>query len=105
VTLIWPYSSSKHSISLLLAEPDFRLRRRRGQVRVHFHGSAAKAIARDGVGSGDVVSLGLDGAEWLRVEASSTPGRGVDWELVFTERLWMEVSILFLVDTYSRQSG
>ncbi|KAI9766258.1 MAG: hypothetical protein M1840_006672 [Geoglossum simile] len=92
VTLIWPYSSSRHSISLLLAEPDFRLRRLRGQVRVHFHGSSAKAVARRGVGSGDVVSLGLDGAEWLRVEASSTPGRGIDWELAFTERLSMELN-------------
>ncbi|KAI9777436.1 MAG: hypothetical protein M1839_008848 [Geoglossum umbratile] len=92
VTLIWPYSSSKRSISLLLAEPDFRLRRNRGQVRVHFHGSAARTVARREVRSGDVVNLGLEGAEWLRVEESPVPGRGVDWELTFTERLLMELN-------------
>ncbi|KAH0559330.1 hypothetical protein GP486_004156 [Trichoglossum hirsutum] len=92
VTLIWPYSSSKRSISFLLAEPDFRLRRNRGQVRVHFHGSAAKAVSRCGVVSGDVVSLGLEGAEWLRAEAVATPGKGIDWDLSFAERLLMELS-------------
>ncbi|KAH0541759.1 hypothetical protein FGG08_003781 [Glutinoglossum americanum] len=91
VTLIWPYSSSKRSISLLVAEPDFRLRRNRGQVRIHFHGSAAKAVARQGVGNGDAVSLGLEGAEWLPVGVVSTPGKGIDWELSFAERLLMEL--------------
>ncbi|KAL8909016.1 MAG: hypothetical protein Q9207_000467 [Kuettlingeria erythrocarpa] len=34
VTLIWPYSASNKSFSILLAEPDFRLRRQQGQEPV-----------------------------------------------------------------------
>jgi len=42
VTLTWPYSSATGSVAFLLSEPDFRLRRTRGQVRVQFSGSSAK---------------------------------------------------------------
>ncbi|KAI4257016.1 MAG: hypothetical protein LQ352_001844 [Teloschistes flavicans] len=92
VTLIWPYSISKQSFSILLAEPDFRLRRQRGQVRVHFTGSSAKAAARHNVQSGDNVILNLLGAQWEKDEtAPSTPGRGVEWELHYAERAVLKV--------------
>ncbi|KAL8774424.1 MAG: hypothetical protein Q9194_004037 [Teloschistes cf. exilis] len=92
VTLIWPYSVSKQSFSILLAEPDFRLRRQRGQVRVHFTGSSAKAAARHNVQSGDNVVLNLLGAQWEKDETtSSTPGRGVDWELHYSERAILKI--------------
>lgn len=92
VTLIWPYALHSQTLSLLLVEPDFRLRRHRGQVRVHFHGSSAKALSRSGVASGDQLLLNLKGAEWAKdTSAASTPGRGIDWELRYGERLVLQV--------------
>ncbi|TGO43187.1 hypothetical protein BHYA_0003g01430 [Botrytis hyacinthi] len=91
VTLTWPYSSRTGSVAFLLAEPDFRLRRIRGQVRVQFSGSSANAIAKSGITSGDEVILCLDGAEYVGTEApSATPGRGVEFELKFTDKLLLQ---------------
>jgi len=92
VTLIWPYSSATNSTAVLLAEPNFRLRREGGQVRIQFSGSCRKAVADHGIGSGDVVSLSLEGAEWIETESAiQTPGRSIKWELKYSERLLMEV--------------
>ena len=92
VTLTWPYSSATKSVAFLLSEPDFRLRRTRGQVRVQFSGSSAKSIAKSGIASGDEVLLGLEGVEWVHDEGTvTTPGRGVEFELRFTERLLLQV--------------
>ncbi|KUJ17318.1 uncharacterized protein LY89DRAFT_718043 [Mollisia scopiformis] len=91
VTLTWPYSSATGSIAFLLSEPDFRLRRTRGQVRVQFAGASAKSIAKAGIASGDEVTLCLDGVEWLENQNDAgTPGRGVEVELKFTERLHLQ---------------
>jgi len=93
VTLTWPYSSATGSVAFLLAEPDFRLRRAKGQVRAQFSGSSAKLIAKSGIASGDEVILSLDGAEYIQDESTNaTPGRGVDFELKFTERVLLQVS-------------
>ena len=92
VTLVWPYSPSSESFSLLLVEPDFRLRRERGQVRVHFRGSSAKAVAACGIRIGDVISLCLVGVIWANdEEILRTPGKGIDWELQFKERVVLTV--------------
>ncbi|KAL8687862.1 MAG: hypothetical protein Q9218_006081, partial [Villophora microphyllina] len=92
VTLIWPYSNSKQSFSILLAEPDFRLRRHKGQVRIHFTGPSAKAAARHNVQSGDKIVLNLLGAQWEKDETtSSTPGRGVEWELHYAGRVVLRI--------------
>ncbi|KAL9011059.1 MAG: hypothetical protein Q9173_004059, partial [Seirophora scorigena] len=92
VTLVWPYSTSNQSFSILLAEPDFRLRRQKGQVRVHFTGSSAKAVSRCNPQSGDHVTLNLVGAQWEKDEtASKTPGRGIDWQLRFGERATLKI--------------
>ena len=93
ITLTWPYTSATGSVAFLLVEPDFRLRRTRGQVRVQFSGSSAKAIAKAGIASGDEVILNLAGVEWVEDETPfATPGRGVEFELKFTERLLLQVS-------------
>lgn len=93
VTLTWPYSSATRSVAFLLAEPDFRLRRTKGQVRVQFSGSSAKAVAESGIASGDEVILCLDGVEWITDESNSaTPGRGLEFGLKFAERLLLQVS-------------
>ncbi len=92
VALIWPYSSSQKSYSLLLVEPDFRLRRERGQVHVEFSGPSAKAVARSSVKIGDEIFLNLMGVEWVKDTAIlSTPGKCLDWTLRFRERLLIEV--------------
>ncbi|KAI9807100.1 MAG: hypothetical protein M1825_005817 [Sarcosagium campestre] len=94
ISLIWPYSSSTHSITLLLVEPDYRLRRSRGQVQVHFAGPSAKAVAETRVINGDAVTLLLDGVEWTKAQEASavtTPGKSVEWELTFTNRVLLQV--------------
>ena len=92
VTLIWPYALHSQTLSLLLVEPDFRLRRHRGQVRVHFHGSSAKALSRSGIASGDQLLLSLKGVEWAKdTLTASTPGRGIEWELRYGERVVLKV--------------
>ncbi|OBT52313.1 hypothetical protein VE04_07809 [Pseudogymnoascus sp. 24MN13] len=93
VTLIWPYSSSNKTLSVLLAEPDFRLRQSRGQVKVRFAGSCAKHVFDAGIGSGDELVVSLNGAEWIPESASAAqlPGRGIEWELKFAERLVLQI--------------
>ncbi|KAF7877001.1 uncharacterized protein EAF02_008221 [Botrytis sinoallii] len=84
-------NSRTGSVAFLLAEPDFRLRRIRGQVRVQFSGSSANAIAKSGITSGDEVDIMLDGVEYVGTEApSATPGRGVEFELKFTDKLLLQ---------------
>ncbi|KAG9243747.1 hypothetical protein BJ878DRAFT_542969 [Calycina marina] len=91
VTLTWPYSSATGAIAFLLAEPDFRLRKRRGQVRVQFSASSAKSIEQAGIASGDEVIICLVGAEFVFDEVvRSTPGRSVEFELRFSERLFLQ---------------
>ncbi|PBP27629.1 3-dehydroshikimate dehydratase [Diplocarpon rosae] len=91
VTLTWPYSSATGSVAFLLSEPDFRLRRAKGQVRVQLFGSSAKAAKEFGIASGDELVLCLDGVEWVPNDPNAVaPGMGIEWELRFTERLLLE---------------
>ncbi|KAF1981373.1 hypothetical protein K402DRAFT_398563 [Aulographum hederae CBS 113979] len=94
VTLIWPYSSSTHCLALLLAEPDFRLRNRRGQVRVKIEEPAATTVAKSAIGINDVVTLVLDGARWVQKEDGivDTPGRSVEWELVYSHKITLSAA-------------
>ncbi|KAK5116193.1 hypothetical protein LTR62_008519 [Meristemomyces frigidus] len=93
VTLSWPYSSSTRQCALLIADPDFRLRTRKGQVRVRFTGPSAEAVAEAHVGIGDEVVLHLRGASWAAdMEVTlRTPGRSVDGELLFGNMLALRI--------------
>ena len=92
VTLFWPYSSSTRQCAFLLADPDFRLRNRQGQVRVRFTGASAEAVAKSRVGIGDEVVLSLNGGSWEEdPEATRTPGKSVGAELYFRRRLRLTV--------------
>lgn len=103
VALVWPYSSSSRSLSLLLADPDVRLRKTKGQVKVTFGGSNAKAVARTHVGIGDTVLLSLDGAQWANsTEDVATPGKKITWDLVYHGRLAIQVRTIAL-SPWSRQ--
>ncbi|KXT12272.1 hypothetical protein AC579_2042 [Pseudocercospora musae] len=92
ISLIWPYSSSTKQCALLLADPDFRLRNDRGQVRVRFTGASATAVAQGKVSIGDELLLELHGATWA-AEASNvnTPGKSVEGELVYRGELGLQV--------------
>lgn len=95
VTLIWPFSSVTRTCAVLLADPDFRKRDSRGQVRVQFTGSSARAIAKSGIGSGDELLLALRGARFVeRDEAVRTPGKSVEWELVFGQTVGAKVRLI-----------
>jgi hypothetical protein len=85
VVLIWPYSSSACQVALLLADPNIRSRHRKSQVRARFSGFSAKAIAKTGIGVGDEIILGLQGAEFTKEGLVSTPGESIDWELSYTQ--------------------
>ncbi|KAF2731890.1 hypothetical protein EJ04DRAFT_554429 [Polyplosphaeria fusca] len=106
VTLIWPFSSSTRECAVLLADPDFRLRNRRGQVRVRFTASSARAVAETGIGIGDDVVLSLRGAQFVQEDRHiHTPGKSIDWEIQFSQtvvvtirRNGVEVASLNLVD-------
>lgn len=101
VTLVWPYSSSTRQCALLLADPDYRLRRKKGQVRVRLAGPSAKAVAQAEIGIGDTVSLSLEGAQWLEDRGEiRTPGKSVDWELKFNQRVVIEVNIALCESCY-----
>lgn len=92
VTLSWPYSASTRQCALLLAEEDFRLRNRGGQVRVRFAGTAAAAVSKSRVGIADVVVIALDGAKWIDRDGSKrTPGKSVEAELQYEDVLSMKI--------------
>ena len=79
-------------MSVLLAEPDFRLRRRRGQVRATLRGASAVAVAKLELQCGDMIELGLGGAQFVEEDLSAfTPGKGIEWGLVFHKRLELQV--------------
>ncbi|KAL1852846.1 hypothetical protein Daus18300_012009 [Diaporthe australafricana] len=94
VTITWPYSSVSKSVAFLLAEPDFRLRRDKGQVRIQLNGPSAEAIGDLELGSGDEVTLDLDGVEWAKdEEPARPPGSRSDWQLKFAGKLTLKVTL------------
>ncbi|KAJ5775155.1 uncharacterized protein N7511_000166 [Penicillium nucicola] len=99
VTLIWPYSSSNKSLSLLLAEPDARLRRPNGQVKATFHGRVAQEIAESHVGIRDTVHLSLANSRFVSHEAvTQTPGRSAVWDAHFEDAVLLEPTVPTPVD-------
>ncbi|KAH8664002.1 hypothetical protein BX600DRAFT_463431 [Xylariales sp. PMI_506] len=95
ITIVWPYNKLKNSIAFILAEPEFRLRLSKGQVRVNFIGPSAKAISECGLGSGDQVQLSLEGAEYLPNDATigRLPGAELEWQLRFSGRMYLQATL------------
>ncbi|KAM5342563.1 hypothetical protein ACJ41O_013529 [Fusarium nematophilum] len=92
ITITWPFSIINKSIAFLLAERDFRLRRDKGQVRIRFHGAAAKAIADASLGGGDEIRLSLDGVKWEKNETQTqVAGSTLEWQLEFTNRVALSI--------------
>ncbi|CAN8095501.1 unnamed protein product [Discula destructiva] len=93
VTVTWPYSSVTKSFAFLLAEPDFRLRRNRGLVRIQLSGPSAEAVGQWELGSGDEVALTLDGVEWAKdEEPARAAGSRCDWQLKFAGKLTLKAT-------------
>jgi hypothetical protein len=90
VTITWPFSIVTKSIAFKLVETDFRLRFNKGQVRVDFHGAAAKAVAAAKIGGGDEIRLSLEGVEWVKSQGPARPDT-LEWQLKFTHRLRLQV--------------
>ncbi|CAM1508334.1 Fc.00g051820.m01.CDS01 [Cosmosporella sp. VM-42] len=92
ITIIWPFSIVTKSIAFILAEPDFRLRRDKGQVRLRFHGAVGKAIADSGIGGGDEIRMSLDRVKWEKNEMQTQlAGSTLEWQLEFTNRLLLSI--------------
>ncbi|ATY61831.1 Nucleic acid-OB-fold [Cordyceps militaris] len=92
VTITWPYSIVTRSAAFILAEPDFRLRHARGQLRIEFHGHAAQKLFDAGIGGGDALRISLEGAEWETHKSQTRmPGTILEWQLKFTNRLLMRI--------------
>lgn len=88
VTITWPYSAFRDVTAFVLAEPDFRLRREKGQVRIEFSGPSAKAVADAQLNSGDELVLGLDGVQWAeRDPRAPITGTPLDFQLKFHNKL------------------
>lgn len=92
VTITWPYNSVTKTTAFLVAEPDVRLRRDRGQVRIELHGPSAKAFSTCGIGAGDEVWFSLNGAEWAKDQSPGrVPGARLEWQILFNQRLTLQV--------------
>ncbi|KAJ9488620.1 hypothetical protein VN97_g4667 [Penicillium thymicola] len=92
VALVWPYSSSTKSVSLLLAEPDFRLRGAKGQIKATFHGRVAEKVAESHVGIGDTVCLALKDIKFVSNDGvQQTPGRSVAWDAHWENGVFLEI--------------
>lgn len=92
VALLWPFSSSTHRCALLLCEPDFRLRCKKGQVRVRFTGPSAKAVLKAGITIGDEILIALRGAKFVRGTLDmEIPGDCIEWELDYSQTIILHV--------------
>lgn len=92
VGITWPYNSVTETLAFLVAEPDVRLRRARGQVRIELHGPSAKAVSECGIGAGDELIFSLEGVEWAKdTSPGRIPGSRVDWQLLFNQKLVLQV--------------
>lgn len=89
VTLMWPFSPSSSSLSIIASEEDFRLRLSKGQLRVNFGGACANAVDTRGLQIGDQVMISLEGAVFEELSNATT--RDVPWSITFTSRLVMKV--------------
>ncbi|KAJ4408194.1 hypothetical protein N0V82_009768 [Gnomoniopsis sp. IMI 355080] len=94
ITITWPYSFVTKTFAFLLAEPDFRLRRNKGQVRIQLKGPSAEAVGKWELGSGDEVTLALDGVEWAKDEEPARPaGSRSEWQLKFAGKLMLKATL------------
>lgn len=92
VTITWPYSIVTKSVAFIVAEPDFRLRNAKGQVRVEFHGAAGQRLSKSGIGGGDEVRICLAGAKWEAHQAQTRmAGTMLEWQIKFETTLRLRV--------------
>lgn len=92
VVLVWPYSSFTEELSWLLAERDVNLRQSTGQIKVTFHGTCAKEIAKSKIGISEDIKLGLRSAQVVEGnDQISTPGKKAAYTLHYHEAVELQV--------------
>lgn len=92
VGITWPYNSVTETFAFLLAEPDVRLRRARGQVRIELHGPSARILSKCGLGAGDELLFSLEEVTWTKdTSPGGIPGSRVEWQLQFDEKFVLQV--------------
>ena len=91
VMVKWPYSSSRHEMALILAEPSLRLRRENGQVKVRFTGVGGLALAKAHIAVGDEMLLSLQGAVAEEKSGTQKLERGLGFELRYARGVAMRV--------------
>ncbi|KAK4680219.1 hypothetical protein QC764_211130 [Podospora pseudoanserina] len=92
VGITWPYNSVTETFAFLLAEPDVRLRRARGQVRIELHGPSARILSKCGLGAGDELLFSLEEVTWTKdTSPGGIPGSRVEWQLQFDEKFVLQI--------------
>ena len=89
--LLFPYSPSTQTLRLVLSEKDFRLREKKGQLRVSFHGAAASKLAETNVGIGDMLVLSTREARFHKLKDATL--RDVPWSLRFDGGLLVKLKL------------
>ena len=82
IALLFPYSSTTQTLRLVLAEEDPRLRANKGQLRISFHGKAAREVTSRELQIGDKLTLGLEGGGWYKLK-NVKEGKELGWSLRF----------------------
>ncbi|KAF8442630.1 hypothetical protein BGX38DRAFT_1201619 [Terfezia claveryi] len=82
IALLFPYSSTTQTLRLVLAEEDPRRRADKGQLRISFHGRAAREVASRELQIGDKLILGLERGGWFKLK-NVKEGRELGWSLKF----------------------
>ncbi|BFZ53135.1 hypothetical protein PYCC9005_000158 [Savitreella phatthalungensis] len=81
VALRWPYSASKHTISIALADEDIRKRLDKGQVKITFHGKAADALKT--LATFTRLELSTSAPSTVKFEPFKASARDIDHEITF----------------------
>jgi hypothetical protein len=88
VMIKWPYRASLRDMAVVLAEPDLKLRRADGQVKVCFSDACALSLSTASITIGDEVLLSLQGVE---IKKAVKLNRGIDLEMHYVDRLSIQV--------------
>lgn len=93
VQLVWPFSSLRSQLSLLLIEKDVSFRDTVAQLKITFHDACAKEVARSRIGIGDIIQLNLRGSTVeSEHEELSTPGKKAGFDLHFHKSVQLQAS-------------
>lgn len=91
VSLLWPYSSSRHEFSILLGEEDILERINRGQIKLTFLGRAIGKALESKMQIGDIVKVSLAGSNITANDDLSKSESDSDWKCVWDSTVLIQV--------------